>query len=119
MGIIQLAYHGSDRCHDSRHRECEAVNPASSVVAVPNVVHSRVSNRASLLGAVELGTVVSDERVIAFAAGVGKQEAVLLALPPQVLNMIYLMLAKEPTKGFDELNRNVFIEQKLHLEIKS
>jgi len=33
--------------------------------------------------------------------------------------MIHSVLAKEPTKGFDELNRNVFIEQKLHLRVKS
>ena len=72
VGIVQLAYHWSDRCHDGGHRECEAVDPASSVVPVDDVVHSRVSDRASFFGAVELGAVIRDQSVITFAAGVGK-----------------------------------------------
>lgn len=118
VGIVQLVYHWSDRGHDGGHRECEAVNPASSVVPVPDVMHPRVSDRASFLGAVELGTVIREQSVIALAAGIGKQKTVLLPLPPKILTVIHLMPAQQPTKRLDELKWNVLVEQKLHRTIK-
>jgi hypothetical protein len=55
-------------------------------VPVPDVVHPRVSDRAGLLGAVELGAVVREQGGIARAAGIGKR--------PEILNVIHLMLVE-------------------------
>jgi hypothetical protein len=81
-------------------------------------MHPRVPDRAGLLGTVELGAVVCEQSVIAPTAGIGKQETILTSPSLEILNVIHLMLAEQPTQGLDELDWNVFIEQELHRTIK-
>lgn len=76
-------------------------------------MHPRVPDRAGLLSAIELGAVVRDQGEVALAADIRKQEAVLLPLPPEILNVIHLMIAEQPTERFEKLDRNILIEQKL------
>ncbi len=111
---LKLCRHLADCGENRRHGKGETIQATCRVVGIPDVMQAGVSDGPRLVNVVELSAVVSDEDLIVASLRVRQQEAVLLSLPAKFLNVIDLVLRKQPTQWFNELHRDVLVKQQPH-----
>jgi hypothetical protein len=74
-------------------------------------MHTGVLHRGALFGIVELPKVVGQHSVISAFPGIPIEVLVLLALPPEAIDVIDLMLSEYMLQECQEGKRNILIEE--------
>ena len=96
--------HGCDECTDRSGEACNAMALGEGDVVDPGGLDG-----LQLGWIVELAPVDSDYPLVAGAGCVGEEEAVLLALPAEVVEVVNDMGRDDATEASDELDRNVLV----------
>jgi hypothetical protein len=111
VSLIQLNQNLTDRSHDRSHSEGEPVDSPGCILGIRYMMERRIPNGTRLVDVVELRTVVGQQRIIIATPSVREKKAVLLSLPPKLLDMIDLVSREEPPQRLDQLHWDVFVEQ--------
>jgi hypothetical protein len=98
-----------NRCDCARRRS----DPNPDLLE-PNVVKSMLLDQLALIESVQLVDVRSDQGLVATCCYVGQELKILLALPTDRLNMVYLMSRQHVDKRIEYRQRHLFIEEDLH-----
>ena len=116
VGVFEFSHDLPQRTDDSCHRQSEAVHAAPCVVGIADMMHVRIANRSATFNAVELRAVIGDENLVSALRCVEQQGTILLALPPEAVDVIDVVTNQEMAQRIQQLDRHILVEQNSHDE---